>query len=378
MPDFLPRRRAARAALFVLVAGFAAGSTAAQMPSLGDVLRTKPKPRGEQRQPREGARQEQPGSNQGTSFAAPAAPAGQSQGITSDLHRANLGKILFSGQDMPLDRMSAAMLKDRFTLGDEIYFRIYMAEPAPTRLYGKVAGMDDHNTAYFTQYKMRFTVDGRSYEVSQRPWGTADEYKTWTTWRGQLLSRGDRFFPGQESFGELLSRATRKGDLGPGTYRIAVELIPFVVVNEGTGGQNNFVEKARGPVVGKGEFTLTVTPSSYSRTDRKICGDQAVQSNPALEREILAHARSIWTRPAAPPARVRITHTGWTIKRHPITGIILSRQIDAAILSRGAEFCDIQGYSYSQPYVGGSFSASGARFNGAETYGTYIPCSCFD
>lgn len=187
---------------------------------------------------------------------------------------------------------------------------------------------------------------------------------------------GDRFFPGQESFGELLSRATRKGDLGPGTYRVGVELIPVVIVNEGTGGRNNFVEKARGPVVGKGEFTLTVTPSSYNRADRKICGDQAVQSNPALEQQILGHARSVWTRPEAPPVKVRITHTGWTTKRHPITGIILSRQIDAAIMSRGADFCDIQGYSYSQPYVGGTFSAGSAKFNGAETYSTYIPCSC--
>jgi hypothetical protein len=277
---------------------------------------------------------------------------------------------------MPLDAMNAGMFKNAYTLGDEIYYRVYMAEPVPTKLYGKVAGKDDNDTAYFTQYRMRFTVDRRTYEVSQRPWGTAEEYKTWTTWRGQLLSRGDRFFPGQESFGELLSRATRKGDLGPGTYTIGVELIPVVIINEGTSDKNNFVEKARGPVVGKGEFKLTVTPGSYNRSDPKICGYQAVQANPVLEQQILSHARSVWNRPEAPPVKVRITHSGWTIVRHPISGIILHRQIDAAILSRGAEFCDIQGYSYSQPYVGGGFSAAQAGFKGAETYGTYIPCLC--
>lgn len=356
------------------VTGFAATATIAQIPSLDSVLGGIRKPQSSR--PARGGKQEMPNSNQGTSFAAPVAPKGKTQGITSDLHRQNMGRIVFSGQDMPLDQMNAGMLKASFTLGDEIYYRVYMAEPAPTQLYGKVPGVDDHNTAYFTQYKMRFTVDGRPYEVSQRPWGTADEYKEWTTWRGQLLSRSDRFFPGQESFGELLSRATRKGDLGPGTYRIGVELIPVVIINEGTGGKNNFVEKARAPVVGKGEFTLTVTPASYNRTDRKICGDQAVQSNPALEQQILSHARSVWARPEAPPVKVRITHTGWTIKRHPITGIILSRQIDAAILSRGAAYCDIQGYSYSQPYIGGGFSAASAKFAGAETYGTYVPCSC--
>jgi hypothetical protein len=277
---------------------------------------------------------------------------------------------------MPLDRMDAGMFKDAFALGDEIYYRVYMAEPAPTQLYGKVPGQDDHNIAYFTQYKMRFTVAGRPYEVSQQPWGTANEYKTWTTWRGQLLSRGDRDFPGQESFGEFLSRATRKGDLGPGRYRIGVELIPVVIIDEGTSGNNKFVEKARGPVVGKGEFTLTVTAASYNKADPKICGYQAVQSNPALEQQILAHARNVWNRPSAPPVKVKITHSGWTINRHSLSGAILDRRIDAAIMSRGAEFCDIQGYAYSQPYVGGSFSASSARFTGAETYGTYIPCSC--
>jgi hypothetical protein len=349
---------------------------AMQFPSVGDIIKKVPK---KPKAPRtDGAKVEQPNSNQGTSFSKPDTPKSATQGITSEMHRKYMGRILFSGKDMPLDQMNEVMLKSAYAVGDEIYYRVYMAEPAPTKLYGKVAGVDDHNTAYFTQYKMLFTVDGRPYEVSQRPWGTADEYKEWTTWRGQLLSRGDRFFPGQESFGELLSRATRQGDLGPGTYKIGVELIPVVIINEGTGGQNNFVEKARAPAVAKGEFTLTVTPSSYAKTDRKICGDQAAQSNPALEREILNHAKSVWNRPEVPPVKVRLTHSGWTVMRHPVTGIILSRQIDAAILSRGAKFCDIQGYSYSQAYVGGSFSASNARFNNAQTYGTYIPCSCID
>lgn len=369
-------RRFATISEFVLLAGLSTGVALAQIPPLGGILGGQAKP--SSAKPSRGGKQELPNSNQGTSFAAPATPQGQSQGITSELHRQNVGRIVFSGRDMPLDAMNAAMFKSAFNLGDEIYYRVYMAEPAPTKLYGRVAGMDDHNTAYFTQYKMVFTVNGKPYEVSQRPWGTADEYKTWTTWRGQLLSRGERFFPGQEGFGELLSRATRKGDLGPGTHRITLEMVPVVIVNEGTGGKNNFVEKARGAAVAKGEFALTVSAGSYSRSDAKICGVQAVQSNPALENTVLAHARSVWNRPSAPPVKVRITHTGWTIKRHPITGIILSRQIDAAIISRGSEFCDIQGYSYSQPYIGGSFSAGSASFNGAETYGTYIPCSCID
>lgn len=371
-------RRITATAAILATAGLFAGSALAQFPSPRDLLRGAARPASPASSPASSraGKQEQPNSNQGTSFASPSTPTGQTQGITSELHRQNIGKIVFSGQDMPLDRMNAAMFKDRFTLGEEIHYRVYMAEPAPTQLYGKVAGVSDHDTAYFTQYRMRFTVDGRAYEVSQRPWGTADEYKTWTTWRGKLLSRGGPVFPGPESFAELLSRATRQGDLGPGTYAIGVELIPVVIINEGTGGRNNFVEKARGPVVGRGEFTLTVTAGSYNRSDPQICGVQAVQSDPALEQQILGHARSVWNRPEAPPVKVRITHTGWTIKRHALTGVILSRQIDAAILSRGAEYCDIQGYSYSQPYIGGGFSAGSARFNGAETYGTHIPCSC--
>jgi hypothetical protein len=50
----------------------------------------------------------------------------------------------------------------------------------------------------------------------------------------------------------------------------------------------------------------------------------------------------VWNRPEALPVKMRITHSGWTIVRHPTSGIILHRRIDAAILSRGAEFCDIQ------------------------------------
>jgi hypothetical protein len=316
---------------------------------------------------------------QPASSAASAAPAGAPSGTFSAMHQAHMGQVVFTRTELDRDQMTEAALVSSFKLGDPIFFRVYMREPTAAHLAPKLPGKTPYWVSRATRYKAIFTVGGQVVETHFRIWGKAGDHETWTTWRGELLSRADKFQPGTEVFREFLSRATRRGLMGVGTHRIKLEIVPYAINIDGDvnyNGSSNEPPVAIGDVVASGELTLTVGPGSYSKSDPKICGLPAAQSNPALEQQVLSRARTLWTRPEAPPVKVVLTHSGWNYNRHPISGLILDRNIDAQIMSRGKDYCDFQGYNYIQPNAGG-FSAANASFV-SEPHNWYLPCSCLE
>ncbi len=290
-----------------------------------------------------------------------------------------MGQVVFTRTDLERDRISEAALASSFNLGDPIFFRVYMREPSIEQFRAKLPGKSSYWISRSIRYKARFTVGGNVVDTHFRIWGKAGDHETWSTWRGELLSRAEKFQPGTEVFREFLSRATKRGLMGPGTHQIKLELIPYAINIDGDvnyNGSSNDPPAAMGDVVATGNFTLTVKPGAYAKSDPKICALPAAQSNPALEQQILSRARALWTRPEAPPSRVVLTDYTWNMNRHPISGAVLDRNIDAMVLSRGKDYCDFQGYNYIQPYLG-SFSAANASFV-SEPHNWHLPCSCLD
>ena len=291
------------------------------------------------------------------------------------MHEAHMGEVVFTRTELDRDQMTEAALASSFNLGDPIFFRVYMREPAVALLQRKFPGQDSYWLARATRYKARFTVDGQTVDTTFRIWGKSVDHKSWTTWRGELLSRATKFQPGTEVFREFLSRATKRGLMGTGTHKIKLEIIPYAS-NIEDNAESAQQPDAIGDVAATGEFTLTVAPGSYSKSDPKICGHPAAQSNPALEQQILSRARTTWSRPEATPAKVVLTHSNWNYTRHPISGVILDRNIDAQIMSRGKDYCDFQGYNYIETNVGG-YSVANSKFV-SEPYNWYLPCSCME
>ena len=320
-----------------------------------------------------------PASRSGTSPAASSAQASPAQGITDPLHRAHIGQIVFTRTELDRNQMSEAALVNSFNLGDPIFFRVYMREPVIEQLKPKLPGKSNYWVSRATRYKARFTVGGNVVDTTFRIWGKAGDHETWTTWRGELLSRAEKFQPGSEIFREFLSRATKRGLMGPGTHQIKLEITPYAINIDGDvnyNGSSNEPPVAVGEVVATGEFSLTVRPGSYAKSDPKICGPATASPNPALEQQILSRARAMWTRPEAPPVRTALIYGGWNFNRHPISGLILDRNIDTVIMSRGRDYCDYQQYKYIQPNVGG-FSVANSSFE-SEPFNWMMPCSCLD
>ena len=317
----------------------------------------------------------QPAASNTPAASAAAAPAS----AFSAMHQAHMGQVVFTRTDLDRDRITEGALANTFTLGDPIFFRVYMREPTAAHLGAKLPGKNPYWVSTATRYKAIFTVGGQVVETHFRIWGKAGDHETWTTWRGELLSRAEKFQPGTEVFREFLSRATRRGLMGPGTHQIKLEIVPYAINLEGNvnyNGSSNEPPVAVGSVVAAGEFALTVKPGSYAKSDPKICAPAASPSNPALEQQILSRARSQWTRAEAPPVRVALTYGGWIFNRHPTSGLVIDRNIDTVIMSRGKDYCDFQRYSYVQPNVGG-FSVSNSSFV-SEPHNWFMPCSCLD
>jgi hypothetical protein len=313
--------------------------------------------------------------------AAPAAsaPAAARQGITNPLHLAHLGQIVFTRSELDRNQMSEAALVNSFTLGDPIFFRVYMREPVINQLKPKLPGKSNYWVSRATRYKARFTVGGNVVDTTFRIWGKAGDHETWTTWRGELLSRAEKFQPGSEIFREFLSRATKRGLMGVGTHQIKLEITPYAINIDGDvnyNGSSNEPPLAVGEVVASGELSLTVRPGSYAKSDPKICGPATAQANPALEQQILSRAKALWTRPEVPPVRAALIYGGWNFNRHPISGVLIDRNIDTVIMSRGRDYCDFQSYKYIQPNVGG-FSVANSSFE-SEPHNWMMPCSCLD
>lgn len=307
------------------------------------------------------------------------APANPATGGFTGMHQAHMGEIVFTRAELDRDQMTEAALVDSFNLGDPIFFRVYMREPTVAHLQPKLPGKNAYWIATATRYKARFTVGGNVVDTNFRIWGKAGDHETWTTWRGELLSRAEKFQPGTEIFREFLSRATQRGLMGVGTHKIKLEFIPYAINVAGDvnyNGSSNEPPVAVGNVIATGEFSLTVKAGSYSKTDPKICAPTRADPNPALEQQILSRAKSTWTRPEAPPVRVALTYGGWNFNRHPISGAVLDRSMDTQIMSRGKDYCDFQSYRFIQPNVGG-FSVANSSFE-SEPHNWYMPCSCLD
>ena len=270
-----------------------------------------------------------------------------------------MGQIVFTRTDLERAQITEAALVNSFNLGDPIFFRVYMKEPVIAEFQPKLPGKGAYWISGSIRYKARFTVGGEVVDTNFRIWGKAGDHETWTTWRGELLSRADKFQPGSEIFREFLSRATKRGLMGVGSHTIKLEITPYAINIDGDvnyNGSSNEPPVATGDVVATGEFTLTVKPGAYSKSDPKICAPAAGGSDPALQQQILARAKAMWTRPEAPPVRVALTYGGWNFNRHPISGVVLDRNIDTQIMSRGKDYCDFQSYKFIQPNVGGFLS----------------------
>lgn len=304
--------------------------------------------------------------------ATPASPASSGpipdQGIHNAVHAAHQNQIVFTRKDTSVGGITEADIVRDFTLGEPMFFRVYMERSAVNAIAAATGLPARQVYADGVHYTARFTIDGQTFDTAIFPWGNRQSHETWTTWRGQFvnLSPTGRV-PGSDAFLEMLSRATSAGLLKPGKHTIRMELIA-----------RTNTEKAgtiEAGVVASGSFNLTVPAGVFKPDNPHVCGPvRGSAGTAALESRAFSQARQFWDWPDLTLAKAIGVGNQWTVERNELTGIPLERYTDVAILARGPKYCTSHIHRFTEKYMGGgNFGSGGISVNFTPGY---VPCAC--
>ncbi len=314
-----------------------------------------------------------------TALSAPATLPEADQGITNAMHGERVGQIVFTRSDLTLSAINNGNLASDFTLGQPMFFRVYMDKSAVNQFVGKPGFTTRQNIADNIVYIARFTIGDTMIETEFDRWGLSTEQNLWTTWRGQFVnpdnSPGSER-PGSEVLRELLSRATAKGMLTSGTHQIKMEIQPFV--RGGKPGPERLGDTGRrlvGPVVASGSFNLSIPAGAFARSNRSVCGKQPTSSNPSTEQYALSYAKRTWPDAGAAPVRVYSSGDTWNVERNELTGIPIERWMLVTFPAKSAGYCYNRTYAFIEPFAGSGFSSASGKLSPNSEF-DYIPCPC--
>ncbi|MCP4440853.1 MAG: hypothetical protein GY810_18175 [Aureispira sp.] len=166
-------------------------------------------------------------------------------GLTHDLHKKSLNKIVWSTSEIKKDQTSTSGFKTTFSsLAGGIYGRVYL--PKSLRNYGAVFGQPD-NCGYF----FKFYIDGNEVGSSAYHRLAEKSCNEWTTWQVGLAPKAsdDYDYGTPEGFANILKTVKE------GTHKVKVEM----VLNFLEDGTPNLVK------VASSEFTLTTSKSDKAK-----------------------------------------------------------------------------------------------------------------
>ncbi len=153
------------------------------------------------------------------------------QGMTSDVHKQYVGKLVFSNTPVAFQKEDPATFKNKFNWGEPIYSRVYL--PHGLAFYYQKLGWD---YSYKTRYTMELAANGNVIASMYLPLD-----KTWTTFQPCFYpAEGDnRKFP---QIGMIWNNLDK---LNPGDNQIVVSIYPAL---------NNM----KGDLICSGSFTLNI------------------------------------------------------------------------------------------------------------------------
>lgn len=261
------------------------------------------------------------------------------EGMTSEMHKKYVNKIVFASNDDAVAKGAEieSQFLTKFNLGDPLIFRVYMDNSLCNYLKSQ-----KFNEAH-GKYKIRFylddgpvferLIDGMFFEKEQK--------QKWTTWRGAFKSPDGSNYIGISIWNDFVQENEPK--LTMGDHKLKVEILP----------QQDYPDDYTGNVVASGEITMTVKKSIVDPNDPKACLPKAGMTDKALEAKIIkAFKAQGWTEV---PKEVRITSTKWNIVRHKVTGVIMSRYVEAYVGSDKKGKCLKQSFNFYQDYDGAGY-----------------------
>jgi len=268
-------------------------------------------------------------------------------GITNDLHKANIGKIVFSKTEILKDATSSAQFANSFTMGDDIYARIYLSR-SMTNEAGAIGDYVAQNFRY------RITIDGNAQTTPVSAGGnyliSGDEetYSKWTTFQiGIAPKQVDVSYYPRNEVNVMFSRLYK---LPAGSHTVKIEAV--------------FEGHDRERIIGSGEFTINITDAGKILAGKKLCPGFTWLNNHV---ELVPDAVTMVSggaRAEEKILKVVVLDNDWTYIRNGY-GVILSREINGKAIGQNTvnKLC----YEIDVKFFQENISSGGSKY-GSTTY----------
>lgn len=266
-------------------------------------------------------------------------------GMTSDLHKKNVGKIVFSKSEIPLTGASESALVNSFNLGDDIYTRFYMEKSLSNEL--RAIGAEDWHTSGGRSLAMNIYVDGQQF-ISMP--GTKNIYKEDGAFFHFSPIDGD--FSQQKSttvhtsLSHTWGRPSDEGAeydmimldffynawlMSDGEHKIKIDLVFYLPPNGATPQQQYQAAFGTHKVLASGEFTLNTTAAGKLTTAKKLCNMPDIKNETQYWNKGLTKMTSAteWIKKAvdAETTVLKVVDGDeWTYNKN-YYGVILSREL---------------------------------------------------
>jgi len=263
--------------------------------------------------------------------------------FTSDFHKNNVGKMLFSTNPFKAGSESDSDISNAFKSGQTIYATVYLMQNVAEQMKNVstyatllVAVGSEVNTP---QTIGRVYIPKTKFNQSYFQFAIVPNIETY-----------DVSEDAKHSNSTLGSISKMLSEQGPKTFEILVSM------SFGDGKGTNF----------KGAFSLDLSTAStrydkviYWINEKMIDGrrmPKAAQSNPNLETQALALVNSK-SKKGQKYSNCRIVSSDWKLSRHWLTGIILQREISIYVIGTYPDgHCEIQAFDIYQTSDNGVYS----------------------
>jgi hypothetical protein len=260
---------------------------------------------------------------------------------SSAYHKANAGKFILSKNAIVPKLENASTSAGSFTLKDNIYGMVY--------LKGTVKDLSDGAAMGQTTMVITLFMDGNELGDYEFPMTEKMQQSTYVPI--EILPSPETALDcaGAVKYATMLSQCSpREHEI---TFRFSTIYMSY---------RRDLATGTCQIDCSEGQEGLAAVIGAYrKRALKNVFMPKPAMNNPALEAEMIVAARAMLTNRDLPgtPVKAVITEDGWTIYRHPISGVITSRMINGAVSVKKPDGgCVFYSMTFEQEYAGGKYS----------------------
>lgn len=273
------------------------------------------------------------------------------EGMTNKVHEKYVGKIAFSSSEISKDSPDESKFGTTFSISSPIHLRIFLK----TSIFNEVQSnrssesFDNQIGVLYRIYldgamaengRMEFSQDGKKFL-------TTEQIRTGTSLSGIFNFNKDALL--SSAYIDALTASDSK--LTDGKHTLKIELFPIY----------NSIKPLSETPMASGEITLNVAKGFVNPSNSTICMPKAVKKDAVLETKYKECVKKylVNNNKDAVMKSFVLLSSDWEIRKNEITDKPVSKTMyGAAGLSYKDGKCKYETFSFTQNYVGGSYSTT--------------------